>query len=67
MLKQKVFFFAARAEGVERMIGADELRAMAVDYVRIYGAGCLADPETPTFVRQMLAKRTATIEMPRAG
>ncbi len=67
MLKQKVFFFAARAEGGERMIGTDELRVMAADYVRIYGESCLNDSETPTFIRQMLAKGTATIEMPRAG
>ena len=67
MLKQKVFFFAARAEGGERMIGTAELRVMAEDYVRVYGPSCLADLETPAFVRQMLAKGTETMEMQRAG
>jgi hypothetical protein len=67
MMKQKVFFFAARAEGGERMIATDELRVMAEDYVRVYGPTCLADPETPAFVRQLLAKGPGTMEMQRAG
>jgi hypothetical protein len=66
MLKQKVFFFAAMTEGHERMTGSDELRAMAADYVRIYGESCLADPETPSFVRQMMGRK-AEAELPRAG
>jgi len=66
MLKQKVFFFAMKAEGNDRMVEKDELRTMAADYVRIYGEGCLADPETPAFVRQMLGRR-AESEFPKAG
>jgi len=66
MQKQKVFFFAARVEGDDRMTGTDELRVMATDYVRIYGESCLADPETPAFVRQ-LAGRGSESEFPRAG
>ena len=66
MLKQKVFFFAVKAEGNDRMVEKDELRTMAVDYVRIYGEASLADPETPTFVRQLLGRR-AENEFPKAG
>jgi hypothetical protein len=39
---------------------------MAVNYVGLYGEGCLNDPETPSFVRQMLGRKT-DVEMPRAG
>ncbi len=67
MLKQKVFFFAAAAEGLERLAGSDDLRQMAMNYVSLYGESCLNDPETPSFVRQMLAKGTETVEMQRAG
>ena len=66
MQKQKVFFFAAGGEGSGSMIGADELRQMAVNYVHLYGESCLNDPETPSFVRSLMAKR-AEAELPRAG
>jgi hypothetical protein len=66
MLKQKVFFFAAPGEGSDYMGNPDDLLQMAVNYVGLYGEGCLNDPETPSFVRQMLAK-PATAEMQRAG
>ncbi len=66
MLKQKVFFFAMKAEGNDRMVEKDELRTMAADYVRIYGEASLADPETPAFVRQLLGRR-AENELPKAG
>lgn len=66
MLKQKVFFFAARGEGSDSMIKDEELQAMAVNYVNLYGAGCLSDLETPSFVRRMMGKR-AEGELPRAG
>jgi hypothetical protein len=66
MLKQKVFFFAAGGESSDRMIGADELRRMAADYVNLYGESCLNDPETPSFVRRLLARKPEA-EMPRAG
>ncbi len=66
MLKQKVFFFAAPAEGRERMAGSDDLRQVAVNYVNLYGESCLNDPETPAFVRRMLAKG-AERDLPRAG
>lgn len=65
MLKQKVFFFAAPAEDRERMAGSDDLWRMAADYVSLYGEGCLKDPETPAFVRQMLGKKMER-ELPRA-
>jgi hypothetical protein len=65
MQKQKVFFFAAGGEGRDRMIGADELRRMAADYVNLYGESCLNDPETPSFVRKMMGKRQEA-ELPRA-
>lgn len=66
MLKQKVFFFAAAAEGQERMAGSADLRQVAMNYVNLYGESCLKDPETPAFVRQMLAKG-AERDLPRAG
>lgn len=65
MLKQKVFFFVPKEESRD-MVQADELKQMADQYVRIYGEGCLADPETPSFVRQMTGRR-AEAELPRAG
>jgi hypothetical protein len=65
MLKQKVFFFVPRAEDND-MAGNDDLRRMAVDYVRLYGEGCLKDPETPSFVRQALGKG-AERELLQAG
>lgn len=65
MMKQKVFFFVPKAEGND-MAGSDDLRRMAADYVRLYGEGCLQDPETPAFVRQALGKG-AERELPRAG
>jgi len=66
MQKQKVFFFAAGGEGSDSMIGADELRQMAVNYVNLYGESCLNDPETPSFVRHMMGKRQDA-ELQRAG
>lgn len=66
MIKQKVFFFAAKAEGSDCMAGLEDLRRMAVNYVDLYGESCLNDPETPSFVRQMLARKSE-VEMPRAG
>jgi hypothetical protein len=38
----------------------------AVNYVNLYGESCLNDPETPSFVRSLMAKR-AENELPRAG
>jgi hypothetical protein len=67
MLKQKVFFFAARGEGSDSMIRDEELKQMAVNYVNLYGESCLNDPETPAFVRQLLAKSPATVDMQEAG
>ena len=67
MLKQKVFFFAARVEGSDKMADLDDLRRMAANYVDLYGESCLNDPETPSFVRQLLAKSPAAAEMQRAG
>lgn len=67
MLKQKVFFFAAAAEGKERMAGGDDLRQVAMNYVNLYGESCLTDPETPAFVRQSLAKGRETEAMQRVG
>ncbi len=67
MQKQKVFFFAAKAEGGDRMTGQDELHRMAADYVSLYGESCLNDPETPSFVRQMIAKSPAIADMQKAG
>jgi hypothetical protein len=39
---------------------------MAVNYVNLYGEACLNDPETPSFVRQLLGRKSE-VEMPRAG
>jgi hypothetical protein len=66
MQKQKVFCFAARLEGNDSMISLEELRQMAAGYVSLYGESCLNDPETPTFVRQLMAKSPAA-DMPKAG
>lgn len=65
-MKQKVFFFAAGNEGEQAMNDEADLRQMAVKYVNLYGAGCLKDPETPTFVREMMASRIGS-ELPQAG
>ncbi len=56
MQKQKVFCFAARLEGNDSMISLEELRQMAAGYVSLYGESCLNDPETPTFVRQLIGQ-----------
>jgi hypothetical protein len=37
-----------------------------MNYVNLYGESCLNDPETPAFIRQMLAKG-AERDLPRAG
>ncbi|MCU0236506.1 MAG: hypothetical protein MUC72_05410 [Acidobacteria bacterium] len=66
MSKQKVFFFAARVEGSDCIADLDDLRRMAVNYVELYGESCLNDPETPSFVRQLLARKPEA-EMQRAG
>lgn len=66
MMKQKVFFFAAAAESQEHMVGSDDLRQVVMNYVNLYGESCLNDPETPAFIRQMLAKG-AERDLPRAG
>ena len=66
MQRQKVFYFVAKLEGNDSMISLEELRQMAVNYVNLYGESCLNDPETPSFVRRMMAKR-AEVELPRAG
>jgi hypothetical protein len=66
MLKQKVFFFAANTEGKDTMADLDDLRQMAANYVSLYGESCLSDPETPSFVRSLMAKR-AEAGLPRAG
>jgi len=66
MQKQKVFYFAARVEASDNMQGLAELRRMAENYVNLYGESCLNDPETPSFVRQMLGNR-AESDMQRAG
>ncbi|HOW45179.1 MAG TPA: hypothetical protein PK919_08425 [Candidatus Aminicenantes bacterium] len=65
MMKQKVFFFVPRTEDGD-MSGSDDLRRMADDYVRLYGEGCLKDPETPSFVRQALGQG-AECELLQAG
>lgn len=65
MPKQKVFFFVPKAEDGD-MAGSNDLRQMAADYVRLYGEGCLRDPETPSFVRQALGKG-AERELLQAG
>jgi len=66
MQKQKAFYFAAPAVGSDSMVSPEELRQMAVNYVGLYGESCLNDPETPSFVRQLLARKPEA-EMPRAG
>jgi hypothetical protein len=66
MLKQKVFFFAARVEGSDKIADLDDLRRMAANYVDLYGESCLNDPETPSFVRSMIG-RNADANMPIAG
>ncbi len=66
MLKQKVFFFAAPGEGSDYMGHPDDLLQMAVNYVGLYGEGCLNDPETPSFVRRMLGQGSQA-NMPKAG
>ncbi len=65
-MKQKVFFFAAPTHADESLNGEDDLRRMAVQYVSLYGEGCLKDPDTPTFVRQLLGKKLER-QLPRAG
>ncbi|MBU4268834.1 MAG: hypothetical protein KJ808_08330 [Acidobacteria bacterium] len=66
MQNQKVFYFAARVEGSDSMLGLDELRQMAANYVNLYGESCLSDPETPAFIRRLMAKSPA-VDMPKAG
>ena len=66
MQKQKVFYFAAKVEGSDDMLGLEELRQMAANYVSLYGESCLSDPETPSFVRQLIAKSPA-LPMQMAG
>ena len=66
MQKQKVFYFVAKLEGNDSMISLEELRQMATSYVSLYGESCLSDPETPSFVRRMMAKR-AEADMQKAG
>jgi hypothetical protein len=66
MQRQKVFFFAARIEGSDTIADLEDLRKMAVNYVGLYGESCLNDPETPSFVRHLLAPKSE-VEMPRAG
>jgi hypothetical protein len=66
MLKQKVFFFAAKVEGIDRMADLDDLRRMAANYVELYGVSCLNDPETPAFVRSLIG-RNADANLPIAG
>ncbi len=65
-MKQKVFFFAAGNEEEHAMNSGADLRQMAVKYVNLYGARCLKDPETPTFIREMLAGKSER-ELPQAG
>jgi hypothetical protein len=66
MQKQKVFCFAAKLAGNGSMISLEELRQMAASYVSLYGESCLCDPETPTFVRQLIAKSSA-VDLQKAG
>lgn len=66
MLKQRVFFFAPGAENSGDMVADDDLRIMAADYLRVYGEGCLADPETPAFVRREIGKLRES-GLPQAG
>jgi hypothetical protein len=66
MQRQKVFFFAAKIEGNDTIADLEDLRKMAANYMNLYGESCLNDPETPSFVRSLMAKR-AEAELPRAG
>ena len=66
MQKQKVFYFAAKVEGCGDMLGLEELRQMAANYVSLYGESCLSDSETPSFVRQLIAK-SPMVELAKAG
>jgi hypothetical protein len=66
MKGQKVFFFAAKIEGSDTIADLEDLRKMAANYVQLYGESCLNDPETPSFVRSLMAKK-AEAEFPRAG
>ena len=66
MQRQRVFFFAAKIEGSDTIADLEDLKKMAVNYVNLYGESCLNDPETPSFVRSLMAKR-AEAEFPRAG
>ena len=66
MQKQKVFCFVTKLEGSDNMLGLEELRQMAANYVSLYGESCLSDPETPAFVRQLMAK-SPMAEMAKAG
>ena len=66
MQRQKVFFFAAKIEGSDTIADLEDLKRMAVNYVNLYGESCLNDPETPSFVRQLLGRKSE-VEMPRAG
>lgn len=67
MQKQKVFFFAAKADDGDSMLSLDDLRGMAVNYVRLYGESCLNDPETPSFVRRLMTSKNPALELPQAG
>jgi len=53
-------------EGSDSMLGLEELRQMAANYVSLYGESCLNDPETPSFVRQLMAK-SPMVELAKAG
>ncbi len=66
MQKQKVFYFAAPAEGSDSMVSLEELRQMAANYVGLYGESCLNDPETPSFVRRMIGQ-SSEANLPIAG
>ena len=66
MQRQRVFFFAAKIEGSDTIADLEDLKRMAVNYVNLYGESCLNDPETPSFVRQLLGRKSEA-EMPRAG
>jgi hypothetical protein len=65
MQKQKVFFFAAKADDGDSLLNLDDLRNMAANYIRIYGESCLNDPETPSFVRRLM--KSPASELPQAG
>lgn len=66
MQKQKVFFFEPKTESGKGTVSQDDLREMAVQYVSLYGESCLDDPETPGFVREMMAK-SRTVNLPDTG